>query len=78
MIEFKLQSVDGGVGLVLPKEMLAHLGVCEVDFLVALATKDGYLLRAIEADVAEQVEAGKAIFGEYGATFRKLAEEQNG
>jgi len=53
MIELKLESLNGEVGVILPTEVLARLGVRDGDSLWASATDEGFLLRAL----AEQVEA---------------------
>jgi putative addiction module antidote len=69
----KLRAVGNSVGLVLPKELLARLGVGEGDTLYAIETPDGFRLTTsdpqFEADMAE----AESIMKRRRAVLRELA-----
>ena len=74
MIALKVTQIGNSVGVVLPKEALAMLGVTKGD-LVYLTDAPGGDLRitAYSADVARQIALGEDVMDEYRDTFRALA-----
>lgn len=74
MHALKLIPIDGGVGVVLPKEVLAKLqrGVGETIFLCE--TPDGLLISAQHPAVQQQVAAGRKFLHDYQDAVRLLAE----
>jgi putative addiction module antidote len=73
MAVLKLTSVEGSVGIALPKEMLERLHVNEGDTVFALETPDGYLLTASDSEVERQLAIARDVMAEYRETFRVLA-----
>lgn len=55
-MELKLRKIGNSVGLVLPKEALAHLGAQEGQTLVLTETPEGYRLAPAESDLAKTME----------------------
>lgn len=74
MHALKLIPIDGAVGIVLPKEVLAKLkrGVGETLFLCE--TPDGLLISAQNPAVQRQVAAGRRFLHDYQDAVRLLAE----
>ena len=73
MATLKLTSVGTSTGLVIPKEMLARMGVEKGDVLHVTETPDGYLLMPHDPEVERQYEMGLEIMKEYREVFRALA-----
>ncbi len=73
MATLKLRAIGNSVGVVLPKDILAQLGVGEGDTLYAITTPDGVRLTTsspqFEADMAE----AEAIMSRRRAVLRELA-----
>ena len=72
VLELKLRKVGNSVGLVLPKQALAHLKAGEGDTIVVTETPDGVRMTA-NPEVAKQMEVVKDIMHRYRNTLRELA-----
>jgi putative addiction module antidote len=74
VLELKLRKVGNSVGLVLPKEALAHLNVGAGDTVCVTESADGSLrLSPGAAEALEQIEAAQDIIRRYRHTLRELA-----
>ena len=74
MIALKLTQIGNSVGVVLPKEALATLGVSKGDTLYLTQAPGGDMrVSAYSPEVARQIELGEEIMDEYRDTFRALA-----
>jgi putative addiction module antidote len=74
MLELKLRKVGNSVGIVLPKEALAHLNAGEGDTLSVTEGPDGNLrLSPHRAEVARQMEVVQDVMKRYRHTLRELA-----
>ncbi len=74
VLELKLRKVGNSVGVVLPKEALAHLNVGEGDTLCVTDSGDGSLrLTPANPVVLEQLEVAKDVLRRYRDTLRELA-----
>ena len=73
MAVLKLTSVEGSIGIALPKEMLERLHVNEGDTIFALETPDGYLLTASDSEVECQIAIARDVMAEYRETLHALA-----
>ncbi|MGH7041347.1 MAG: AbrB/MazE/SpoVT family DNA-binding domain-containing protein [Acetobacteraceae bacterium] len=73
MTALKLIGIGNSVGVVLPKELLAKLGVGKGDTLYALDTPDGLRLTAADAEFAAQMQVARRIMHERRAVLRELA-----
>ncbi len=74
MITLKLTQIGNSVGVILPKEALAKLGVAKGDTLYLTDAPGGDMrVSAYSAEVARQIDLGEEIMDEYRDTFRALA-----
>ena len=70
----KITTVGNSAGIVLPKELLAHLNVEKGDTLFVSKTADGIQLVPYQEDLARQMDAAREIMRENRDVLRKLAE----
>jgi putative addiction module antidote len=74
VLELKLRKVGNSVGLILPKEALAHLKVAEGDSLCVTEGPDGSLrLSPATSEVTRQMEVVQDVMERYRHTLRELA-----
>ena len=73
MMTLKLTQIGNSVGVILPKELLAKLGVGKGDTLYAIDTPEGVRLSTAEPDFAAQMEVARQIMKERWAVLRELA-----
>ena len=72
--EIKLRKIGNSVGVVLPKEALAHLNLREGDMVSLTEAADGSLrLAAANAEFSRQLEIAKDVMDRYRNTLRELA-----
>ena len=69
----KVVRVGNSLGLVLSKEMLAHVKVAQGDKLFVTESPDGLLLSPYDPAIADQVKLGQSFMRKYRDTFRALA-----
>lgn len=74
VLELKLRKVGNSVGVVLPKEALAHLKVDEGDTVCLTEAADGSLrMSPAKVEFTRQMEAAQKIIKRYRNTLRELA-----
>jgi putative addiction module antidote len=74
VLELKLRKIGNSVGLVLPKEALAHLKVAEGDTLSVTEGPEGSLhLSPHKVEVSRQMEVVQDLMKRYRHTLRELA-----
>jgi len=74
MFALKLTQVGNSVGVLLPKEALAKLGVEKGDMLYLIDAPGGDMrLSAYSPGVAEEIALGEEFMDDYRDTFRALA-----
>jgi putative addiction module antidote len=74
VLELKLRKIGNSVGLVLPKEALAHLKAGEGDEVLLTESLDGGLrLNTSNTTVSRQMKAVQSIMDRYRNTLRELA-----
>lgn len=74
VLDLKLRKIGNSVGLVLPKEALAHLKVTEGDSVCVTEAADGSLrLSPTNAEVTRQMEVVQDVMKRYRHTLRELA-----
>ena len=74
VLELKLRKVGNSVGVVLPKEALAHLKVGEGDSVCITEAPDGSLrMTPAHAEFTRQMEVAKDVIRRYRRTLRELA-----
>lgn len=74
MSALKVTTVGNSLGVILPKELLAHLRVQRGDHLHVFVTPRGIELSTFDPAVEEQMEVGRSVMKRYRNTLRKLAE----
>ena len=69
----KLIPIGNSTGIILPKEMLAALGVAQGDAIMVVRTPEGIELRANDAEFAEEMSALRDVMRRRRSTLRELA-----
>jgi putative addiction module antidote len=73
MQALKLTQIGNSVGVILPKELLAKLGVAKGDTVYAVEQPDGVRLTTADADFEAQMAVARQIMRERRAVLRELA-----
>jgi putative addiction module antidote len=73
MATLKLRAVGNSVGVVLPKDILARLGVGEGDTLYAVQTPDGIRLTTASPEFEADMAEAEQIMNRRRAVLRELA-----
>jgi putative addiction module antidote len=69
----KLTQIGNSVGVILPKELLAKLGVTKGDTLYAVEQPDGVRLTVADPDFAAQMDLARRVMKDRRAVLRELA-----
>ncbi len=72
-VKTKLRKIGNGLGVLLPKEAIARLGVCEGSTLTISDTASGIELSPFDADFSAQVEAFRRTEARHRNSYRALA-----
>jgi putative addiction module antidote len=73
MHALKLTQIGNSVGVILPREMLAKLGVAKGDTIYAIDQPDGVRLTVADPDFAAQMEVARKVMKDRRAVLRELA-----
>jgi putative addiction module antidote len=73
MSALKLTQIGNSVGLILPKELLAKLGVGKGDTVYAIETENGIRLTTADPEFESQMEVAREIMKRRRAVLRELA-----
>ena len=73
MSALKLTAIGNSVGLILPKEVLARLGVGKGDTLFAVETDGGLRLTTSDPDFEKQMEVARRVMKKRRTVLRALA-----
>jgi putative addiction module antidote len=73
MHALKLTQIGNSVGVILPREMLARLGVVKGDTVYAIEQPDGVRLTVADPDFAAQMDVARLVMKERRAVLRELA-----
>jgi putative addiction module antidote len=73
MSALKLTQIGNSVGVILPKELLAKLGVGKGDTLYAIDTPDGVRLTTTDPEFEQQMAVARRIMKRRRAVLRELA-----
>lgn len=71
--ELRLRKIGNSVGIVLPKEVLAHLNVSEGDTLTLTEAQDGVRLSAGNPEFAQKMALFESLSRRYRNALRELA-----
>jgi len=72
-VELKLRKVGNSLGVVLPKEVLAHLNVREGDTMTLTEAQDGVRLTASNPEFAKTMAVFESLNRRYRNALRELA-----
>lgn len=72
-IELKVRRVGNSLGVVLPKEVLAHLKVEEGDAMTLTEAQDGVRLTASNPEFAKSMAVFESLNRRYRNALRELA-----
>ncbi len=73
MHALKLTQIGNSVGMILPRELLAKLGVTKGDTIYAVDQPDGVRLTVANPDFAAQMEVARKVMKDRRAVLRELA-----
>jgi putative addiction module antidote len=73
MSALKLTQIGNSVGVILPKELLAKLGVGKGDTLYAIDTPDGVRLTTADPEFEAQMTVARKVMKRRRAALRQLA-----
>ena len=73
MSALKLTAIGNSVGVILPRELLAKLGVGKGDSLFAVETEGGIRLTTTDPEFEAQMEVARAVMKKRRAVLRALA-----
>ena len=73
MHALKLTQIGNSLGVILPREMLAKLGMAKGDTIYAIDQPDGVRLTIADPDFAAQMEVARQVMKERRAVLRELA-----
>jgi putative addiction module antidote len=73
MHALKLTQIGNSVGVILPREMLARLGMTKGDTIYAIDQPDGVRLTIANPDFATQMEVARKVMKDRRAALRELA-----
>jgi putative addiction module antidote len=69
----KLTQIGNSVGMILPRELLAKLGVTKGDTIYAVDEPDGVRLTVADPDFAAQMDVARKVMKDRRAVLRELA-----
>lgn len=72
-MKLKITAIGNSAGVILPKELLAHLRLEKGDELFALETPDGIRLSAYDPELASQMAVAEQVMREDRQVLRQLA-----
>ncbi|HEY5778989.1 MAG TPA: AbrB/MazE/SpoVT family DNA-binding domain-containing protein [Terrimicrobiaceae bacterium] len=72
-LELKIRKVGNSLGIVLPKEVLAHLKLEEGDALTLTEAQDGVRLTASNPEFAKSMAVFESLNRRYRNALRELA-----
>jgi putative addiction module antidote len=73
MHALKLTQIGNSVGVILPREMLAKLGMAKGDTIYAVDQPDGVRLTVADPEFAAQMDVARRVMKERRAVLRELA-----
>lgn len=73
VLELKLRKIGNSVGVILPKEALAHLKVGEGDTVTLTEARDGVHLTSSNPEFAKTMAVFESLNRRYRNTLRELA-----
>lgn len=72
-MKLELKKIGNSTGLILPKELLARLGLEQGDNITLTETPDGFRISRVDADFETAMKMVDDIMVEYRDTLQALA-----
>jgi putative addiction module antidote len=69
----KLIKIGNSTGIILPKDLLAHLNVEQGDEVSVVKQADGIALKSVDPDFDKQMSAARVVMARYRNALRELA-----
>jgi putative addiction module antidote len=73
MTALRLTGIGNSVGVILPKEVLARLGVGKGDTLYAVESPDGLRLTVADAEFEAQIKVARRLMKKWRNVLHELA-----
>ncbi len=73
MHTLKLTQIGNSMGVILPREMIAKLGMTKGDTIYAIDQPDGVRLTVADPDFAAQMDVARKVMKDRRAVLRELA-----
>ena len=73
MTALRLTGIGNSVGVILPRELLAKLGVGKGDTLYAVETQDGLRLTVADAEFEAQMKVARRLMKKWRNVLHELA-----
>ncbi len=73
MYTLKVTQIGNSIGVILPKELVAKLGVAKGDTVYAVEQPDGVRLTTADADFEAQMEVARQVMKKWRNVLRELA-----
>lgn len=72
-VKLKVTQIGNSLGVVLPKELLAELGVSKGDELFVRRTPEGHVVSTVDPEFEKAMSVARDIMKRYRNTLRELA-----
>lgn len=69
----KLIKIGNSTGIILPKDVLAHLNLSQGDEVSVVKQADGIALKSADPDFDQQMETARDVMARYRNALRELA-----
>jgi putative addiction module antidote len=69
----KLIKIGNSTGVILPKDVLAHLNLAQGDEVSVVKQADGIALKSADPDFDQQMATARDVMGRYRNALRELA-----
>ena len=69
----KLIKIGNSTGVILPKDILAHLNLAQGDEVSVVKQADGIALKSADPDFDKQMATARDVMGRYRNSLRELA-----
>lgn len=69
----KLIKIGNSTGVILPKDVLAHLNLAQGDEVSVVKQPDGIALKTVDPEFDNQMATARDVMGRYRNALRELA-----
>lgn len=73
MYTLELTQIGDSIGIVLPEEVLGRLNLRRGAKVFVTETPEGFALTPYDAELEDQLDAGRELMRQYHETFKQLA-----